>query len=58
VVTDRVLLQSHLLLTRNSNLRDGARALIAADALLYGGAHAAPIEAEMVQRGFCGSTGC
>jgi Fungalysin metallopeptidase (M36) len=58
VITDRVVLQSHLLLTRNSNLRDGARALIAADGLLYGGAHAASIEAEMVQRGFCGSTGC
>jgi Fungalysin metallopeptidase (M36) len=58
VITDRVVLQSHLLLTRNSNLRDGARALIAADALLYGGAHAASIEAEMVQRGFCASTGC
>jgi hypothetical protein len=58
VVTDRVVLQSHLLLTRNSNLRDGARALIAADGLLYGGAHAASIEAEMVQRGFCGSSGC
>jgi hypothetical protein len=52
------VLQSHLLLTKNSNLRDGARALIAADELLYGGAHVASIEAEMVQRGFCSSTGC
>jgi Fungalysin metallopeptidase (M36) len=58
VITDRVVLQSHLLLTKNSNLRDGARALIAADELLYGGAHVASIEAEMVQRGFCSSTGC
>ncbi|HEX2467276.1 MAG TPA: M36 family metallopeptidase [Solirubrobacterales bacterium] len=57
-VMDRVLIQSHLLLTRNSNLRDGARALIAADRLLYSGTHAAAIEAEMVQRRFCSTTGC
>jgi hypothetical protein len=56
VIADRVVLQSHLLLTKNSNLRDGARALIAADELLYGGAHVTTIEAEMVQRGFCEST--
>jgi hypothetical protein len=53
VIMDRVLIQSHLLLGRNSNLLDGANALIAADELLYGGAHAVAIEAEMVQRGFC-----
>jgi hypothetical protein len=58
VVMDRVLIQSHLVLARNSNLRDGARALLAADGLLYAGAHAAAIEAEMVSRGFCASTGC
>jgi hypothetical protein len=55
VIMDRVLIQSHLLLGRNSNFLDGANALIAADELLYGGAHAAAIEAEMVQRGFCQS---
>jgi hypothetical protein len=55
VVMDRVLIQSHLLLARNSNFLDGARALIAADDLLYGGVHAAAIEAEMVQRGLCKS---
>ena len=32
---------------------DGARALIAADNLLYAGAHAAAIEAAMVQKRFC-----
>jgi hypothetical protein len=58
VVMDRVLIQSHLLLARNSNFRDGARALIAADGLLYAGTHAPAIEAEMVARGFCASTGC
>ena len=57
-VMDRVLIQSHLLLSRNSNLRDGARALIAADGLLYSGTHAAAIEAETVQRRFCSSSGC
>jgi Fungalysin metallopeptidase (M36) len=58
VVMDRVLIQSHLLLARNSNFRDGARALIAADGLLYSSAHASAIEAEMVARGFCKPTDC
>jgi hypothetical protein len=58
VILDRVLIESHLMLAANSNFRDGARALIAADGLLYAGAHGAAIEAEMVQRRFCPSTGC
>ncbi|HEX2127657.1 MAG TPA: M36 family metallopeptidase [Solirubrobacterales bacterium] len=57
-VMDRVVLESHFLLTRKADLRDGARALVAADKLLYAGAHAAAIEAEMVQRGFCKPRGC
>ena len=57
-VVDRVVLESHFMLDSDSNLRDGARALVAADKLLYAGAHAAAIEAEMVQRGICKKTGC
>ena len=57
-VADRVILESHFLLNRRSQFRDGARALIAADKLLYAGAHADVIEAEMVQRGFCKKSGC
>ncbi len=51
-ILDRVVLQSHFMLDSTSNFRDGARALLAADKLLYGGAHVPAIKAEMVQRGF------
>ena len=51
-VMDRVVFESHLMLSRRSNFKAGAKALIAADALLYGGANGAAIEAEMKQRGF------
>jgi hypothetical protein len=57
-IVDRVLLESHLMLTRRAAFRDGARALTAADDLLYGGAHRATIEAELVARGFCPAAGC
>ncbi len=57
-VADRVVLESHFMLSRGSRFRDGARALIAADRLLYAGAHEAAIEAEMVARGFCRRAGC
>jgi hypothetical protein len=57
-VTDRVVLESHFMLGRRAKFRDGARALIAADQLLYAGAHAATIETEMVARGFCPAAGC
>jgi hypothetical protein len=46
------------MLARRAKFRDGARALIAADALLYAGAHATVIEAEMIERGFCDPAGC
>ena len=36
---DRVVMQSHFLLSRGSNFKAGARALIAADGLLYAGAN-------------------
>ena len=49
---DRVVLESNFLLTKKSNFKDGAKALIAADQLLYGGAHVAQIEATMRARKF------
>jgi hypothetical protein len=58
VVVDRVLIESHFMLSRTSNFRDGARALLAADELLYAGAHVPVLEAEMAQRGFCKKSGC
>ncbi len=51
-VMDRVVLESNFLLTKKSNFKDGAKALLAADQLLYGGAHAAQIEATMRARKF------
>lgn len=57
-VADRVLLESHFMLTRRANFRDGARALLAADDLLYSGIHRPVIGAELVERGFCASPTC
>ena len=57
-VMDRVVLESHFMLGKRSGFGDGARALIAADELLYAGAHAAAIEAEMIERKFCKQSGC
>ena len=57
-VMDRVVLESHFLLTPGTSFKAAARALIAADELLYAGAHVPAIEAEMVSRKFCKSSGC
>jgi hypothetical protein len=57
-VADRVVLESNFMLGRRSNFRDGARALLAADQLLYGGIHTATIGAELVQRDFCATPTC
>lgn len=57
-VMDRVVLESHFMLGKRSGFRDGARALIAADQLLYAGAHAAAIEAEAIERKLCKQSGC
>jgi Fungalysin metallopeptidase (M36) len=57
-VMDRVVLESHFMLGKRSSFRDGARALIAADELLYAGAHVPAIEAELIGRQFCKRSGC
>lgn len=57
-VVDRVVLESHFMLAKRAKFEQGARALVAADELLYGGQHRPEIEAEMVARGFCGASGC
>jgi hypothetical protein len=57
-VGDRVVLQSNFLLGKRSGFRDAARALLAADQLLYAGAHRPQIEAEMTEREICPPTGC
>ena len=57
-VMDRVVLESNFMLSPGTSFKGAARALIAADQLLYGGAHVPSIEAEMVAREFCKSSGC
>jgi hypothetical protein len=57
-VGDRTVLQSNFLLARRSGFRDAARALLAADQLLYEGTHRAQIEAEMSEREICSASGC
>ena len=57
-VMDRVIFESHFMLAPRISFRDAAKALLAADQLLYASAHAATIEAEMVQRKLCPSAGC
>ena len=55
-VMDRVALESNFLLSKKSGYKDGARALLAADQLLYAGAHVPQIQAVMTARKFCGAT--
>jgi hypothetical protein len=57
-VIDRDVIASQFMYTRDERFRDAADALLAADGDLYGGAHQAAIETEMINRGFCPSTGC
>ena len=52
-VMDRVALESNFLLTKKSGYKDGGRALLAADQLLYAGAHIPQIQAVMTARKFC-----
>jgi hypothetical protein len=57
-VMDRVVLESHFMLGKRSGFKEGARALLAADELLYAGIHIGAIEAEMVERKICRKNGC
>jgi hypothetical protein len=57
-VMDRVVLESHFMYTPKISFRDAAKALLAADGLLYGGVHSGVIEGEMVARKLCPSAGC
>lgn len=57
-IGDRVAIQSQFMYARRSGFRDAARALIAADELLYAGVHAPTVEAEMMERGLCPKRGC
>ena len=45
-IMDRDVLEGNFMLTRKSGFADGARAILTADQMLYGGAHVAAIEAD------------
>jgi Zn-dependent metalloprotease len=57
-VIDRDMIASQFMYTGDERFQDAANALLTADQDLYGGTHEAAIEAEMVARGLCPSTGC
>lgn len=57
-VIDRVVLESNFMLVPRSNFGDGARALLAADRVLYGGVHKPTLEAALIDRRFCKPRGC
>ncbi len=57
-VMDRVVLESHFMYAPKISFRDAAKALLAADELLYAGIHKPAIEAEMVNRKLCPASGC
>ena len=57
-VMDRDMIASQFMYKYDERFRSAAKALLAADGDLYGGAHQAAIETEMIDRGICPSTGC
>jgi hypothetical protein len=57
-VMDRDMIASQFMYKHDERFRSAAKALLAADGDLYGGAHQAAIETEMIDRGICPSTGC
>ena len=52
------MIASQFMYKYDERFRSAAKALLAADGDLYGGAHQAAIETEMIDRGICPSTGC
>ncbi len=52
-VMDRVTLESNFMLTKSATFKSASKALLAADQLLYAGAHVPTIQAELTERKFC-----
>ena len=57
-IVDRDVLESNFMLSPRAGFKDVARAVIAADQLLYGGANIPTLEAELIARKFCRAAGC
>ncbi len=57
-IMDRVTLEANFTNSKGTTFKSFAKGLIAADQLLYAGAHIPVIEQELIDRKFCKSSGC
>ncbi len=57
-IVDRVVLEANFTNSRGTTFKSFARGMLAADQLLYAGAHIPALEAMLVDRKFCKSSGC
>lgn len=55
-VMDKVVLESNFLLTKKTSYKSAGKALLAADQLVYAGAHLPQIQAALTARKFCKAT--
>ena len=55
-IMDRVVLEANFMGSRKSNYKSTGKALLAADELLYAGAHKAEIQAALTDREFCNAS--
>lgn len=57
-IVDRVVLQANFTNSRGTTFKSFAKGILAADQLLYAGAHIPALEQQFVARKFCKSSGC
>jgi hypothetical protein len=57
-IMDRVVLEANFTNSKGTSFKSFAKGMLAADQLLYAGAHIPAIEAVLVDRKFCKSSGC
>ena len=57
-IVDRVVLEANFTNSRGTTFKSFAKGILAADQLLYAGAHIPTLEALLVERKFCKSSGC
>ncbi len=55
-IMDRLVLEANFMGSRKTNYRSTGKALLAADQLLFAGAHTAQIQQALTDRKFCGAT--
>jgi hypothetical protein len=57
-IIDRVVLEANFMNSKGTTYKSFGKAIVSADQLLYAGAHIPTIEAELIDRKFCKSSGC